>query len=38
MLDVGGPEKSELVVDSHFHDMTVLYDPNRTNAGPAILE
>ena len=35
-LCVNGPEKSQLVVDSHFHDMTVLHDPGHAN--PAILE
>ena len=37
-LYVDGPEKSELVVDSHFHDTTILHDPGHVNARPAILE
>ena len=37
-LCVNGPKKSQLVVDSHFHDMTVLHDPGHADAGSAILE
>ena len=37
-LYVNGPEKSQLVIDSHFHNTIVLYDPGYANIGSAILE
>ena len=33
-----GPDKCGLTVDTHFHGMTVLYDPVQANALPVVAE